>query len=226
MDNQGKLSEKKKKQADSRLGKLLEKIRGKEEPISNAVKKEKRVHIKWKRRDRIKQMDITVSLKNREGHRFLLRSEEDTIAAIKQKAIELYFPNGKNKYGEEGQNCTINIQDASGVLVNEDKLLSTFLKERGVYTSKLYFVLHSYFEIFNSDLLEHDVCSICYCQMIAGKCAFCFPSVLETARSAGSYSSATMVNSQQSNQKLSLDYDHGDLECFLLEIQQVARKKA
>ena len=50
--------------------------------------------------------------------------------------------------------------------------------------------------------------------MIAGKCAFCFPSVLETARSAGSYSSATMVNSQQSNQKLSLDYDHGDLECF------------
>ena len=50
--------------------------------------------------------------------------------------------------------------------------------------------------------------------MIAGKCAFCFPSVHETARSAGSYSSATMVNSQQSNQKLSLDYDHRDLECF------------
>ena len=50
--------------------------------------------------------------------------------------------------------------------------------------------------------------------MIAGKCAFCFPSVLETARSACSYSSSTMVNSQQSNQKLSLDYDHGDLECF------------
>ena len=171
-------------------------------------------------------MDTTVSIKNGGGHRFLLCSEEDTIASIKQKAIELYFPNGKNKYGEEAQNCTINIQDASGVLVNEDKLLSTFLKERGVYTSKFYFVLHSYFEIFNSDLLEHDVCSICYCQMIAGKCAFCFPSVLETARSADSYSSATMVNSQQSNQKLSLDYDHGDRMFFLLEIQQVVRKKA
>ena len=50
--------------------------------------------------------------------------------------------------------------------------------------------------------------------MIAGKCAFCFPSVLETARSACSYSSSTMVNSQQSNQKLSLDYDHGGLDCF------------
>ena len=50
--------------------------------------------------------------------------------------------------------------------------------------------------------------------MIEGKCGFCFPSVLETASSAGSYSSATIVNSQQSNQKLSLDYDHGDLECF------------
>ena len=51
-------------------------------------------------------------------------------------------------------------------------------------------------------------------QMSGGKCALCFPSVLETTRSAGSYSSVTMVNSEQSNQKLSLDYDHGDLECF------------
>ena len=121
------------------MEKLLEKKRAKEQPINNAIKKEKRVHIKWKRRDSIKQMDITVSLKNGGGHRFLLSSEEDTIASIKQKAIGLYFPNGKNKYGEEGQNCTINIQDASGMLVNEDKLLSTFLKEIGVYTSNLVF---------------------------------------------------------------------------------------
>ena len=126
LENQGEPSEKKKKQADSRLGKLLEKIRGKDEAISNATKKEKRVHIKWKRRDPIKQMDTTVSLKNGGGHWFLLCSEEDTIASIKQKAIELYYPNGKNKYREEAQNCTINIKDASGVLVNEDKLLSTF----------------------------------------------------------------------------------------------------
>ena len=105
-------------------------------------------------------MDTTVSLKNSGGSRFLVCSEEDTIASIKQKAIELYFLNDKNKYGEEAQNCTINIQDAVGVLLNEDKLLSTFLKERGVYASKFYFVLHSYFEIFNSDFSEHDVCSV------------------------------------------------------------------
>ena len=43
---------------------LLEKIRGKEEPINNAIKKEKRVHIKWKQKDPIKEMDTTVSLKN------------------------------------------------------------------------------------------------------------------------------------------------------------------
>ena len=137
------------------------------------------------------------------GHRFLVCSEENTIVFIKQKVTdELYFPNFKNKYGEEAQNCTINIQNAARVLVNEDKLLSTFVKERGVYTSKFYFILHSYFEIFNSDFLEHDVRSICHRQMIGGKCAFFFPSVLETTRSAGSYSSATLVNSQQSNQKL------------------------
>ena len=44
--NHGKPPEKKKKQAGSRLGKLLEEIRGKEEPINNVIKKEKRVHIK------------------------------------------------------------------------------------------------------------------------------------------------------------------------------------
>ena len=99
-------------------GKTAGKIRGKEEPINSAIKKEKRVHIKWKRRDPIKQMDTTVSLKNGGGHWFLLCSEEDTIASIKQKATELYFPNGKNKYGEEAQNCTINIQDASGMRIN------------------------------------------------------------------------------------------------------------
>ena len=68
LENQGKPSEKKKKQTDSRLGKLLEKIRGKEKPISNAIKKEKRIYIKWKRRDPIKQMDTTVSRKNGGGH--------------------------------------------------------------------------------------------------------------------------------------------------------------
>ena len=39
LENQGEPSQKKKKQTNSRLGKLLEKIRGKEKPISNAVKK-------------------------------------------------------------------------------------------------------------------------------------------------------------------------------------------
>ena len=98
--------------------------------------------------------------------------------------------------------------------MNDDKLLSTFLKGRGVYTSKFYFVLHSYFEIFNSDFLEHDLSSMSYCRKIGGKCAFCSPSVLEMAHSAGSYSPATMVNSEQGNQKLSWDYDRGDLEWF------------
>ena len=140
LENHGEPPEKKETQGDSRLGKLLGKIRGKEEPINNTIKKEKRVHIKWKRRDPIKQVGTTVSLENGGGHLFLICSEEDTIASITQKAIELYFPNGKNKYGEEVQNCTINIQDAGGALVSEGKLLSTFLKERGVYASKCYFV--------------------------------------------------------------------------------------
>ena len=71
---------------------------GKKKPNNNTIRKEKRVHIKWKRRDPIKQVDITVSLKNGGGHHCLICSEEDKIVSIKQKAIELYFLNGKNKY--------------------------------------------------------------------------------------------------------------------------------
>ena len=62
--------------------------------------------------------------------------------------------------------------------------------------------------------------------MIARKCAFCFPSVLETAHSAGLYSSFTMVNSQESNQKLSLHYDHGDLECFFARDTASSQEKS
>ena len=105
LENHGKSPEKKERQADSRLGKLL--ASGKDTQkrgINDTIKNEKRVHIKWKRRNPIKQMDTTVSLENGGGHRFFICSEEDTIAFIKQKATELYFPNGKNKYGEEVQN--------------------------------------------------------------------------------------------------------------------------
>ena len=48
LENHEELSEKKKKQAESRLGKLLEKICGKKNQY--AVRKEKRVHIKCKQR--------------------------------------------------------------------------------------------------------------------------------------------------------------------------------
>ena len=53
LENHGEPPEKKEKPADPRLGKLLEKICGKEEPINNAIKKKRRVHFKWKRRDPI-----------------------------------------------------------------------------------------------------------------------------------------------------------------------------
>ena len=75
LENHEEPSEKKKKQADSRLGKLLEKIRGKKEPINNTIRKEKRVHIKCKQRIPLNKWII----------QFLLCSEEDTIASIKQK---------------------------------------------------------------------------------------------------------------------------------------------
>ena len=53
LENHGEPPEKKEKPADLRLGKLLEKICGKQEPINNAIKKKRRVHFKWKRSDPI-----------------------------------------------------------------------------------------------------------------------------------------------------------------------------
>ena len=91
LENQGEPSEKKKKQADSRLGKLLEKIRGKEEPISNAIKKEKRVHIKWKRKDPIKQMDTTVSLKMGEGTGFFYVVRKIQLLPLNRRQLNYTF---------------------------------------------------------------------------------------------------------------------------------------
>ena len=91
LENQGEPSEKNKKQADFRLGKLLEKIRGKEEPTSNTIKKEKRVYIKWKRRDPIKQMDTTVSLKNGEGTGFFYVVRKIQLFPLNRRRLNYTF---------------------------------------------------------------------------------------------------------------------------------------
>ncbi|XP_057293155.1 uncharacterized protein LOC130621818 [Hydractinia symbiolongicarpus] len=186
----------KNKQTETRLGSLLKRIR-----TSNSADdvkkegKEKHVNVKWKRADLLKGTHTTVTQKHGGGHRFVVVNDFDTVESIKEKAINHYFPEGTNFFGESRNDCEITIRDASGVAIDESLTLKDCLKNRGVYISKFYFVLHTKYGYFDSTVFETDVCSVCFCQMVGGICRICYPSVYQTIRNIDPLAASTSIPS-------------------------------
>ena len=68
------------------------------------------------------------------------------LGELKQKAIDLFLPNGKNKYDGSVDILSFTLCDATQALVHEfpwDGILSNHLKENGLYASATYFYLRS-----------------------------------------------------------------------------------
>ena len=132
---------KKKKQTESRLGNLLSKIRCKKEETS--IEKEKRVNIKWKQYDPVKKTENTVTQKCGGGHRFIAIGLKETVKSIKEKAIALYFPGDVNYFGEFKKDCQFKLTDAAGNEIDDSFIVLNYVKERGIYISKFFFVIVS-----------------------------------------------------------------------------------
>ena len=68
------------------------------------------------------------------------------LSELKQKAIDLFFPSGKNKYGGSVDISSFTLCDATQAPFHEfrwDGTLSDYLKENGLYASTTYFYLRS-----------------------------------------------------------------------------------
>ena len=76
------------------------------------------------------------------SYRFVLADEDADFAYIKSKAIELFFPNqGKYYFDKDINECELN--DSTGNILQDRLILKNFLKESGLYLSKMYFILYT-----------------------------------------------------------------------------------
>ena len=84
-----------------------------------------------------------VKIANGGGHRFITFAvgEEPTFNCLLDRALDIFFINGSNYYGERKLDVHSTIVDSSETLVDLTDTLSNFMKERGLFPSRTYFYL-------------------------------------------------------------------------------------
>ena len=97
------------KRSETRMANLLAKIRKRESPKESKLKK---VHIKWKRFCIVRNAEYLVPQKKGGGLRFIHLALEATIEELKKKAIEVFFPDSVNHFGEKADECILTFTDA------------------------------------------------------------------------------------------------------------------
>ena len=110
--------------------------------------KEHRIQVCWSHWNKAKCEFMPVKQKNGGGNRYIVYTDPPSLllGELKQKAIDLFFPSGKNKYGGSADILSFTLCDATQAPVHEfpwDGTLNDYLKENGLYASTTYFYLRS-----------------------------------------------------------------------------------
>ena len=110
--------------------------------------KEHRIQVRWSHWNKAKCELMPVKQKNGGGNRYIVYTDPPSLllGELKQKAIDLFFPSGKNKYGGSADILSFTLCDATQAPVHEfpwDETLNDYLKENGLYASTTYFYLRS-----------------------------------------------------------------------------------
>ena len=110
--------------------------------------KEHRIQVRWSHWNKAKCEFMPVKQKNGGGNRYIVYTDPSSLllGELKQKAIDLFFPSGKNKYGGSADILSFTLCDATQAPVHEfpwDGTLNDYLKENGPYASTTYFYLRS-----------------------------------------------------------------------------------
>ena len=144
--------------------------------------KEHRIQVRWSHWNKAKCEFMPVKQKNGGGNRYIVYTDPPSLllGELKQKAIDLFFPSGKNKYGGSADILSFTLCDATQAPVHEfpwDGTLNDYLKENGLYASTTYFYLRSkqkdISEYANGNVNDSDsqsesannrvICDVCKC---------------------------------------------------------------
>ena len=110
--------------------------------------KEHRIMIRWLHFDEEKGQYLPVRQKNGGGNRFIkyLSSDPPTLPDILERASELYFRGGKNKFAGDFNNLSTVIADSTGEQIEEfpgEGTVTNYLSHNGLCPSGTYLCLRS-----------------------------------------------------------------------------------
>ena len=91
----------------------------------------------------MRKEEYLVPQKKGGGFRFIHLALEATIEDLKKKAIEVFFPDSMNHFGEKADECTLTFTDAGDNIVTTEISIKDYLHKKGLYLSRTYFVMHS-----------------------------------------------------------------------------------
>ena len=142
----------------NRMSDLVHRIRSRSQSSTSSGSKTKKrkmervkehlIQVRWSHWNKAKCEFMPVKQKNGGGNRYIVYTDPPSIllGELKQKAIDLFFPSGKNKYGGSADILSFTLCDATQAPIHEfpwDGTLSDYLKENGLYASTTYFYLRS-----------------------------------------------------------------------------------
>ena len=104
------------------------------------------------------------------GFRFIHLALEATVEDLKKRAIEVFFPDSVNHFGEKADECILTFTDVGDNLVTAEMTIKDCLHKKALYLSRTYFVMHSRYrglldlgllnsferEDFESDIVFHE----------------------------------------------------------------------
>lgn len=166
-------------QVASRMSSLISKINGKSKSGKRKKPKPISMQIKYMREFFGEGFEV-VSARNGGGIRFC-SFEDPTFQEVIDSAITIFFPNDTNYFGEKKDETEFQILDCSESVIDSEKSVTDYLKERGMYPSKTFFYLKSS-HITNKESIDtklksllnrEKTCACCNKTFLGDTCVFC-----------------------------------------------------
>ena len=147
-----------KKRSETRMANLLDKIRKGDHIYEDKMRK---VHIKWKRFYFVRNQEYVVPQK-RWRISLCLPAIRCDGRSLSKKAIDVFFPEGTNAFGEKREHCSLRFTDSAENIVPPATQIKVYLEEKGLYLSRTYFVVHSKCDLLDLDFINSDDISFDY----------------------------------------------------------------
>ena len=109
-----------------------------------------------------KKPRVCCATKKGDGFRFVYLPLDATVDTLSKKAIDLFFLDGTNAFGDKREHCSLRFTDSVENIVPPATQIKIYLEKKGLYLSPTYFVVHSKCDLLDLDFINSDDISFDY----------------------------------------------------------------